>query len=106
VTEVAPPRAAEPTPRAAEPTPRAAARSGWIIQIGAFPEEGAAKQQLSSAQKASRLVGAAEAYTEPVVKGEKTLYRARFAGFVDKDQAEAACKQLKRSDMTCMATRN
>ena len=97
VTEVA------PTPRAAEPTARVAPRNGWIIQIGAFPEEGAAKQQLS---KASRLVGSAEAYTEPVVKGEKTLYRARFAGFTDKDQAEAACKQLKRSDMTCMATRH
>src|SRR5262245_13828793 len=103
VLEAAPVTEVAPTPRAAEPTARVAPRNGWIIQIGAFPEEGAAKQQLS---KASRLVGSAEAYTEPVVKGEKTLYRARFAGFSDKDQAEAACKQLKRSDMTCMATRH
>ena len=98
--------AAEVAPRkAAEPPPRPTARTGWIVQIGAFPEEGKAKQQLSSAQKVSSLVGAAEGYTEPVVKGDKTLYRARFAGF-DKDQAEAACKQLKRSDISCMAMRN
>ena len=33
----------------------------------------------------------AEAYIERTVKGAKTYYRARFAGF-DRDQAEAACK--------------
>jgi D-alanyl-D-alanine carboxypeptidase len=97
--------AAEVTPRASEAAPRASARGDWVIQIGAFPEEGKARQQLSSAQKISRLVGTAEAYTEPVVRGDKTLYRARFAGF-DKDQAEAACKQLKRSEITCIPTRN
>jgi D-alanyl-D-alanine carboxypeptidase len=92
--------------RAPEPAPRAAAARGeWVIQVGAFPEVGKAKQQLSSAQKASSLVGGAEAYTEPVIKGDKTLYRARFAGF-DRDQAEAACKQLKRSEILCIPTRN
>ena len=37
---------------------------------------------------------------EAVVNG-KTYYRARFAGF-DRDQAEAACRHLKRSDIPCM----
>jgi hypothetical protein len=32
------------------------------------------------------------------MKGDKTLYRARFAGFQHKDEAEAACKQLKLSN--------
>ena len=39
---------------------------------------------------------------ERTTKGEKTYYRARFAGF-DRDQAEAACKQLKRSDIVCIS---
>ena len=46
----------------------------------------------------------AEAYIERTVKGAKTYYRARFAGF-DRDQAEAACKRLKREDITCMAVK-
>ncbi|MGA7609537.1 MAG: SPOR domain-containing protein, partial [Xanthobacteraceae bacterium] len=43
----------------------------------------------------------ADPFTEKVVKGDKTLYRARFAG-LDKGQAEAACRALKRSDIPCM----
>ena len=39
------------------------------------------------------------------MKGDKTLYRARFAGF-DKEQAEAACKHLKRNDIDCMTVKN
>ena len=35
-------------------------------------------------------------------EGRQTYYRARFAGF-DRDQAEAACKRLKREDVACMA---
>jgi len=44
----------------------------------------------------------AEGYIERTIKGAKTYYRARFAGF-DRDQAENACKQLKRSEIACMA---
>ena len=62
-----------------------------------------AKQKLSAAKsKATGLLGKADPYTERTIKGDKTYYRARFAGF-DRDQAEAACKQLKRSDIACMA---
>ena len=81
-------------------------RTGWMIQVGAFPEESEAKQKLSSAKStASRLLGGAESFTEPVQKGDKTLYRARFAG-LEKDQAESVCKALKRSDMACMTIKN
>jgi D-alanyl-D-alanine carboxypeptidase len=38
-------------------------------------------------------------------KGDKALYRARFAGF-DKQTAEKACKQLKRSNLECVALKN
>ena len=48
------------------------------------------------------MLNRADPYTERTKKGDKTYYRARFAGF-DRDRAEAACKQLKRNDIVCMA---
>ena len=48
----------------------------------------------------------AQSFTEAVSKGEKTLYRARLAGFQQKDDAEAACKELKQNDFECMIIRN
>ena len=84
-------------------TKPAIARSGWAIQIGAFEAEAEAKERLSAAQtKAGGVLKKAAPYTERTTKGEKTYYRARFAGF-DRDQAEAACKQLKRSDIVCIS---
>jgi D-alanyl-D-alanine carboxypeptidase len=80
--------------------------SGWMVQVGAFPAEDEAKQRLSSAQsKAKSLLGHADAFTETITKGDKTLYRARFAG-LDREQAEAVCKHLKRNDIACMAIKN
>ncbi|HEX4555071.1 MAG TPA: D-alanyl-D-alanine carboxypeptidase [Xanthobacteraceae bacterium] len=104
---------AEPAPPAktAKAEPVAPARkpqthTGWIIQIGAFETAGEAKQRLDAAQsKAKSVLGRADAFTEPVTKGDKTFYRARFAG-LEKSQAEATCKQLKRNDITCMALKN
>jgi len=89
-------------PKAADTKPPTA-RSGWAIQVGAFEAEAEAKQRLSKAQsKAAAVLKKADPYTERTTKGEKTYYRARFAGF-DRNQAEAACKQLKRNDIACMA---
>ena len=51
------------------------------------------------------MLGHADPYTETVTKGDKTLYRARFAGF-DREGAEAACKFLKKNEFQCMALRN
>ena len=92
-----------------KPEPSAAqirARGGWIIQIGAFEAEEEAKQHLSEARlKIPHILASADPFTERVQKGDKALYRARFAGF-DKASAEAACKQLKRSDIACMTVKN
>ena len=94
---------AKPEPAKSEP-PRA--RGGWLIQIGAFDAEDDARQHLSSAQiKVPNLLAAADPFTERVQKGDRSLYRARFAGF-DKNTAEAACRQLKRNDFECMAIKN
>jgi D-alanyl-D-alanine carboxypeptidase len=82
------------------------AHGGWLIQVGAFESEDEAKQHLSAAQnKVPAMLAAADPFTERVQKGDKALYRARFAGF-DRATAEAACKLLKRSDIECMAMKN
>ena len=88
------------------PSASAHAHSGWLIQIGAFDGENEARQHLSDAQlKVRTALAAADPFTERVQKGDKALYRARFAGF-DKDTATAACRQLKRSDFECMALKD
>jgi D-alanyl-D-alanine carboxypeptidase len=94
---------AEPKAEPARSTP---VRSGWIVQVGAFGSEAEAKQHLDEAQsKAKSLLGRADPFTEAVTKGDKTFYRARFSG-LDRDKAEATCKQLRRSDIACMTIKN
>jgi D-alanyl-D-alanine carboxypeptidase len=105
------PAAAPAKPPAPEAKTAAAAakpqhRPGWMIQVGAYPAEQAAKERLSTVQsKASKILTGAEAFTETVDKGGTTLYRARFAG-LDKDTAEAACKYLKKNDVECVPIKN
>ena len=75
---------------------------GWLIQIGAFDDENNAEQHLSAAQfKVRAALAAKDPFTERVQKGDKALYHARFSGF-EKTSAEAACKELKRSDFECV----
>ena len=99
--------AAEPAPAPARAAaPAAKPRSGWMIQVGAYPGEQEAKKRLSTVQtKAAKMLTRAEAFTETVEKSGTTLYRARFAG-LDKDSAEAACKYLKRNDVECVTIKN
>jgi cell division protein FtsN len=101
------PEAAAPDARRLVAAQRAQTQAGWIVQIGAFDIEREAERQLSSARaKARDLLDNADPFTEMVVKGDKTLYRARFAGFQQKDEAEAVCKQLKLSDIDCITIKN
>jgi D-alanyl-D-alanine carboxypeptidase len=97
---------AVPSAPAPAPEPAAKPRSGWIIQIGALPDEKEAWQRLELAQtKTKDLLRKADPFTERIEKGDKVLFRARFAG-LEKNQAEAACKHLKRSDIPCMLVKN
>lgn len=77
--------------------------AGWSIQIGATDNVEKANALLAKARSAGRLASA-RSYTEKVQKGSATLYRARFAG-LQTDQAQAACKDLKRSGFACFATK-
>jgi D-alanyl-D-alanine carboxypeptidase len=105
---------ADPTPR---PQPQAiqqnggvkpaAVHTGWIIQVGALESESEARLRIEAARNQARgLLAKADPFTEPVVaKGDRKLFRARFAG-LDRDQAEAVCRTLKRSDISCITVRN
>jgi D-alanyl-D-alanine carboxypeptidase len=82
------------------------AHTGWIIQVGALESEGEAQQRIEAARsKASALLSKADPFTEPVMTKDRRLFRARFAG-LDRDQAEAVCRTLKRSDISCITVRN
>ena len=84
----------------------AAARSGWMIQVGATDDASKAGDLLAKAKSNGKgALASAQPFTEKVTKGSETLYRARFAG-LQADSAEAACKALKRSGMSCFATKN
>jgi D-alanyl-D-alanine carboxypeptidase len=86
---------------------RAPTHVGWIVQVGAYDIERVAQRQLSTAHvKAGPVLDNADPYTEAVMKGDKTLYRARFAGFQQKNEAEAVCKQLKLSSIDCITIKN
>jgi D-alanyl-D-alanine carboxypeptidase len=95
---------AVPQDRAVKPV---AVHTGWIIQVGALESESEARQRIDAARSQARgLLANADPFTEPVLaKGDKKLFRARFAG-LDRDQAEAVCRTLKRSDISCITVRN
>ena len=85
----------------------AATHTGWIVQVGALESESEALQRIDAARNQARgLLAKADPFTEPVVaKGDRKLFRARFAG-LDRDQAEAVCRTLKRSDISCITVKN
>jgi D-alanyl-D-alanine carboxypeptidase len=84
-----------------------AAHTGWIIQVGALESESEARERIEAARNQARgLLSKADPFTETVVaKGDRKLFRARFAG-LDRDQAEAVCRTLKRSDISCITVKN
>ena len=103
-----PPAPTVPVPAAAPATAATGKpRGGWIIQVGAFDTETEAKRtpEHGAGEGLKDLLGQANPFTEKMAKGDKTMYRARFAG-LDRNQAESACKNLKRSDIPCMLLKN
>jgi cell division septation protein DedD len=80
--------------------------SGWIVQIGASPDEKTASQLLLRARDALHgVTPTPEVSVQAVQKGGETLYRARFVGF-DRESADVACKALKRSGFSCFTATN
>ena len=92
---------------AIKPVVPASARTGWMVQVGALESESEAKQRIEAAKNQARgMLNKADPFTEPVVaKDNRKLFRARFAG-LERDQAEAVCRALKRADISCITVRN
>ncbi len=87
-------------------TQKTAAHTGFIIQLGASDDEAKARAILDSAKAKNRTILAdASAFTEKVQKGDATLFRARFGGFDDNKDANAACGALKKSGFNCFVQR-
>jgi D-alanyl-D-alanine carboxypeptidase len=95
--------------KAESPEPRKIERpavTGWVIQLGATDDEAKAKAMLDAARgRSGKLLAKASPFTEKVAAKGSTLYRARFSGFNEADDAEKACKALKRSGFSCFASR-
>jgi D-alanyl-D-alanine carboxypeptidase len=85
-----------------EPPPAA---TGAIIQIGAPNDLDKANELLARAKSKNPALAHARSFTEKIQKGSETLFRARFAG-LSEDQADAACKSLKRTGFACFTTKN
>jgi D-alanyl-D-alanine carboxypeptidase len=86
---------------------RSGPTSGWVIQLAAATDESEARAILSDARSRSgRVLADAKAFTEKVVRGGSTLYRARFSGFDEPDSAQEACRSLKTRGFACFATRS
>ena len=118
----APPASASQAMAYADPAPRARSRRPFSRTApssrsrptpdGSFRSarwRAKAKRGSASKPRATRPAACsrkADPFTEPVVaKGDRKLFRARFAG-LDRDQAEAVCRTLKRSDISCITVRN
>jgi D-alanyl-D-alanine carboxypeptidase len=79
----------------------------WVIQLGAAEDEDKARAILAEARSRSgRALADTKPYTEKVVRDGSTLYRARFSGFEEPDEAQEACKTLKSRGFACFATRS
>ncbi len=105
VASIEPTRGLQAAPQTNSTKP-SATHTGWIIQVGALESEGEASKRIDLARSSARgLLNKADPFTEVVAKDNRKLYRARFAG-LERDQAEAACKTLKRAEISCITVRN
>lgn len=96
------PKAEAPASKAERP-----AATDWVIQLGATDDEAKAKAILENARaRSGRLLAKASPFTEKVTVRGSTLFRARFSGFSESDDAANACKALKKSGFDCFATRS
>jgi D-alanyl-D-alanine carboxypeptidase len=90
-----------PTYRLHGPTAPPVAAGGYQIQVGAYGSAAEAEQRLATLrQTAGTVVGSSQGVTLPVQKGNRQLFRARFAGFTATSAAQA-CTELRRQAIDC-----
>lgn len=78
--------------------------ASWAIQVAMVNDEQKAKAVLKEAQSRSGMaLKGASAFTEQILYGGETQYRARFSGFSDHTVAQKACEAVQRSGLGCFA---
>lgn len=102
---VAPPAqvafAEDPPAQTAAPA-RLAATPGWSIQVGAYGSEIAARARLDAVAHlgVSDLLREASPLAQPLDRGQRRLWRARYSG-LSADTARAACERLSQRGEAC-----
>lgn len=76
---------------------------GWVVQVGAAPSPEAAEALLAEAAQNVAQLGDLRSYVETFERNGQIYYRARFAGFADRNQARATCDMLAGAEMNCLA---
>jgi D-alanyl-D-alanine carboxypeptidase len=78
-------------------------KSGWTIQVGAFPSQEGAHTRLEQARKSDiAVLSNKPGFTMAAQSGDNMIYRARFSGFTE-NHAREACKALKEKGLDCLA---
>ncbi|MCQ1836735.1 D-alanyl-D-alanine carboxypeptidase [Neorhizobium galegae] len=81
------------------------ASNGWVIQIGASPNQKQAQDLLQNAQdKGGKVLRSAKPFTVAFSNNGEQIYRARFGGFDDQKTAIDACNVLKKKGISCWAS--
>ncbi|MCQ1854844.1 D-alanyl-D-alanine carboxypeptidase [Neorhizobium galegae] len=81
------------------------ASNGWVIQIGASPNQKQAQDLLQNAQdKGGKVLRSAKPFTVAFSNNGEQIYRARFGGFDDQKTAVDACNVLKKKGISCWAS--
>lgn len=77
----------------------------WVIQIGAYSDQGDAVSRIRDAIKAAPVeLRKAVPVTIPVKSADnRMLYRSRFGGFEGEKEARNACGRLAREMISCIA---
>ena len=75
------------------------------MQIGVYESPTEAERAMAAAKsKAGGVLDESATLAVPITKGDKQLYRARFAGF-DSASATTACNELRRNGLDCFVAR-
>jgi len=94
--------AAAAAPLAASGQGTVLTKSGWTIQIGAFPSQEGAHSRLAEARDSGiALLSNKPGFTMAAQSGKAMIYRARFSGFTE-THAREACKVLVAKGLDCL----
>jgi D-alanyl-D-alanine carboxypeptidase len=85
---------------------RPAPAGSYHVQIGVYSTPDDAQRAMAAAKaKAAHILADSAPIAIPLAKGDRQLYRARFAGF-DSASATTACNELRRSGLDCFVAKS